>query len=185
MLFSELVSDCFALLDHGTGDLGTCDGTNRPAHQALYGSTAARAGVAYSGTDCATAAHQVARGNAAGHKSKTRASAAAEPMPNLVFITPHRDQNELANSLRHEGIRVGEIIAYRAWRVIEPTWLRSGDDRLHSVLMTDYVWHPHEPASGDVGTHGIYSFRNVIRSREEYGYDSGTSTPLLFGKVKI
>ncbi len=88
-----------------------CDGTNRPAHQALYDNTAARAGVAYSGTYCATAAHQVARGNAAGHKSKTRASAAAEPMSNLVFITPHRDQNELANSLKHEGIRVGEIIA--------------------------------------------------------------------------
>src|SRR6266496_3801849 len=41
-----------------------CDGTNRPAPQALYDNTAARAGVAYSGTYCATAAHQVARGNA-------------------------------------------------------------------------------------------------------------------------
>src|SRR6266699_6608083 len=72
-----------------------CDGTNRPAPQALYGKTAARAGVAYSGTYCATAAHQVASGNAAGHKSRTRAGTAAEPMPNLVFITPHRDQNKL------------------------------------------------------------------------------------------
>src|SRR6266699_1898169 len=61
----------------------TCDGPNRPAHQALYGNTAARASVAYSGTYCATAAHQVARGNAAGHKSKTRAGTAAEPMPSL------------------------------------------------------------------------------------------------------
>ncbi len=51
--------------------------------------------------------------------------------------------------------------------------------------MTDYVWHPNEPASGDIGMHGIYSFRDVIRSREEYGYDSGTNASLLFGKVKI
>src|SRR6266498_1023253 len=155
-----------------------CDGTNRPAHQALYDNTAGRAGVAYAGTDCATAAHQVARGNAAGHKSKTRASAAAEPMPNLVFITPHRDQNELANSLKHEGIRVGEIIAYRAWRVIEPSWSRPGDDRLHSVFVRDYVWPPDEPASGDVKTHGIYSFRDVICCKEEYGYSPlGRSRP--------
>src|SRR6266536_2606586 len=162
-----------------------CDGTNRPAHQALYDNTAARASVAYSGTYCATAAHQVARGNAAGHKSKTRAGTAAEPMPNLVFITPHRDQNEFANSLKHEGIRVGEIIAYRAWRVVEPSWSRTGDDRLHSVFVKDYVWHPDEPASGDVKTHGIYSFQDVICSREEYGYSPLGSGPLLFGKVKI
>ncbi len=149
---------------------GKIDVSNRQAPPALYDDTAGRASVAYSGTYLATAAHQVARGNAAGHKSKTRASAAAEPMSNLVFITPHRDQNELANSLKHEGIRVGEIIAYRAWRIIEPSCSRPGDDRLHSVFVRDYVWPPDEPASGDVKMHGIYSFRDVICSREEYGY---------------
>jgi len=106
-------------------------------------------------------------------------------MPNLVFITPHRDQNELANSLKHEGIRVGEIIAYRAWRVVEPSWSRIGDDRLHSVFVKDYVWHPDEPASGDVKTHGIYSFQDVICCKEEYGYSPLGSGQLLFGKVKI
>jgi len=88
-----------------------------------------------------------------------------------VYITTSANLNHLATTLRQKGIRVGEIIAFGAWRVIERAWFRSGDDRLHSVLMTDYVWHPNEPASGDVGTHGIYSFRDVIRSREEYGYD--------------
>jgi hypothetical protein len=86
--------------------------------------------------------------------------------------------------LRHDGIRVGEIIAYRAWRVIHPWWFRNGDDRLHSVFIKDYVWHPDEPAYGDVRNHGVYSFRNVIQSREEYCYYVGTE-PLLFGKVKI
>jgi hypothetical protein len=94
------------------------------------------------------------------------------------------NENRNAMRLRHDGIRVGEIIAYRAWRVIHPWWFRNGDDRLHSVFIKDYVWHPDEPAYGDVRDHGVYSFRNVIRSREEYWYYVGIE-PLLFGKVKI
>jgi len=93
-------------------------------------------------------------------------------------------ENRIARHLKHDGFRVGEIIAYRAWRVINRGWVRSGDDRLHSVLIKDYVWHLNEPASGDVRTHGIYSRRDVVRSREEYFYFVGTA-PLLFGKVKI
>ena len=100
-------------------------------------------------------------------------------------MTINPNHNELARTLKHEGIRIGEIIAYRAWRVIEPGWLRRGDDLLHSVLMKDYVWHIDKPAYGDVRTHGIYSFRDVIRCREDYSYTPGTNGPLLFGKVKI
>src|SRR2546428_5580219 len=51
--------------------------------------------------------------------------------------------------------------------------------------MIDYLWYPDQPAYGDIRKHGIYSFRHVIRSREDYGYDPGRSGPLLFGKVKI
>jgi len=91
--------------------------------------------------------------------------------------------NELAKKLKHEGIRTGEIIAYRGWRVIVPSLFWSGDDFLHSVQMRDYIWLPGEPASGDVKTHGVYSFRHVIRSIEEYSYNA--RGVLLFGKVKI
>jgi hypothetical protein len=102
----------------------------------------------------------------------------------MIAVIINRNQNELARTLKHEGFRVGEIIAYRAWRVINEGWFRSGDDRLHSVLMRDYVWYPDKPASGDVRTYGIYSFREVIRSRGEYGYP-GSVGPLPLGKVKI
>jgi hypothetical protein len=85
------------------------------------------------------------------------------------FTTVSMSDNELARRLKHEGLRVGEIIAYRAWQVINLRWSRNGHDRLHSVFIRDYVWHPDEPASGDVQTHGIYSFRRVIRSMAEYG----------------
>jgi hypothetical protein len=90
---------------------------------------------------------------------------------------------DLADTLKHEGIRAGEIIAYRAWRVIEPGFLRRGDDLLHSVYMRSYAWLPDKPASGDVKTHGIYSFRQAIRCRDDYGYNAYGL--LLFGKVKI
>jgi hypothetical protein len=102
----------------------------------------------------------------------------------MWFTTKIIDDNELAGRLKHEGIRAGEIIAYRAWRVIVPGLFRDSDDRLHSVFMRDYVWHADQPASGDVRRHGIYSFRNVIRSNDDYGY-APRDEPLLFGKVKI
>ena len=72
-------------------------------------------------------------------------------MPPITIVTVNC--NEIARRLKHEGIRAGEIIAYRAWRVIDPSWC--DDDRLHSVAMRDYVWHPDKPASGDVRVHGI------------------------------
>jgi hypothetical protein len=46
-----------------------------------------------------------------------------------------KSENRIAMSLKHDGIRVGEIIAYQAWRVIKPRWWSEGDDRLHSVLI--------------------------------------------------
>jgi hypothetical protein len=94
-------------------------------------------------------------------------------------------ENRIAMRLKHEGIRVGEIVAYRAWRVIEPRWWWEGDDRLRSVLIKDYVWDPDQPASGDIRTHGIYSCRNMVRSKEEYLYFVSVTASLLFGKVKI
>src|SRR5262249_11063490 len=104
----------------------------------------------------------------------------------MWFTTVSISDDKLAKRLKHEGIRAGEIIAYRAWRVIDPGSFSSGDDRLHSVYMRDYVWHPGEPASGDVRIHGIYSFRDAIRAK--YEYTSTTSIddgPLLFGQIKI
>lgn len=74
----------------------------------------------------------------------------------------NRTQNELARTLKHEGVRIGEIIAYRAWRVIHPRWFRSADDPLHGVFMQNYIWYPDRQASGDIRTHGIYSFRDLI-----------------------
>ena len=102
----------------------------------------------------------------------------------LTPMPANGNHNWLAKYLKHEGLRVGEVIAYRAWQVFKPAWYQQVHDRLHGVYMRDYIWHPDQPASGDVQTHGIYSFRDVIRCRSEYGYWY-LGGPLLFGKVKI
>ena len=98
-------------------------------------------------------------------------------------LPPFHDENRRAEAIRHSGIRVGEIIAYRAWRV-GLWWLWQADDRLRSIYMRDYFWQPDEPASGDVRTHGIYSFRDMVRSRQEHGFPIGDGE-ILFGRVKI
>jgi hypothetical protein len=45
-------------------------------------------------------------------------------------------ENERAKALGHSGIRVGEIIAYRAWRVGQQGCLQPRRDRLCSIYMS-------------------------------------------------
>ena len=47
-------------------------------------------------------------------------------MPPITIV--NQNYEELARTLKHEGVRAGEIIAYRAWRVINEGWFRSGYD---------------------------------------------------------
>jgi hypothetical protein len=101
-----------------------------------------------------------------------------------AVIANGHPENERANTLKHSGLRVGEIIGYRAWRVGEQCWSKPERDRLCSVYISTYVWDPDKPASGDVRTHGIYSFRNVICSSTEYAHALPSSF-ILFGKVKV
>ena len=98
--------------------------------------------------------------------------------------TLYHPENDRAKAIKHSGIRVGELIGYRAWQVAERPWFSRSQNRLCSVYVRDYVWEPDKPASGDVRTHGIYSFQKVVRSRAEYAFVTPRS-PLLFGKVKI
>src|SRR5213593_4826910 len=118
-------------------------GANRSADQTLYRSTVGRAGVAHFGTRCAAATQQSPQQPASCYQART---ATGELARRRTTIMSPNDE-DLAARLRHEGIRAGEIIAYRAWRVINPNWFRNGDNRLHSIFMQDYVWYPDQPAS--------------------------------------
>lgn len=58
------------------------------------------------------------------------------------------------------GIRAGEVIARRCWRVIR--------DRLHSTYQQKHVWKPGEPMTGDVRhEYGVHAFKEDS-SIEEY-----------------
>src|SRR5262249_55925988 len=48
--------------------------------------------------------------------------------------------------------------------------------------MSGILTNPHLVTYGRMG---IYSFRNVIKSTADYGYDSAVRGPFLFGKIKI
>src|SRR5436190_760384 len=94
----------------------------------------------------------------------------------------HCLENERAKTLRHSGVRLGEIIGYRGWAV-EKRWTGRSDDRLRSVFVRQYVWEPHNPATGDVQVHGIYSFRDPGRARLAYPALDGAD--VIFGSIKI
>jgi hypothetical protein len=105
-----------------------------------------------------------------------------------VQVTPiiiKSDNNASTKALRHEGVRVGEILAYRAWRVVQSNWLRTTRGLLHSAFVEDYVWDPDAPARGDVRSHGIYSYRDRVCSQRDHRYRYTVRGPLLFGTVKI
>src|SRR5262249_45154996 len=151
----------------------------------LYSGTAPGTRLANSGTCCPTPAAEDPRSDQSYHDPRARAGTIeGAAMLNRFLGSSPAFENELAKNIRHEGIRVGEIIGYRAWSVIESNWMRRSDDRLHSVFMRHYVWDPVQPASGDVREHGVYSFKEAIQSRKHYGH-SGVDGTLLFGSLKI
>ncbi|HSC57531.1 MAG TPA: hypothetical protein VLC51_10025 [Nitrospira sp.] len=51
------------------------------------------------------------------------------------------------------GIRAGEVIAYRCWRVVK-------GDRLHSAYKRKHEWMPGQPMTGDVRhEYGVHAFK--------------------------
>lgn len=66
-------------------------------------------------------------------------------------------QRAAARAIPREGIRAGEITAYRVWRI-------GGGDILRSVSM-DSIWLPNVPMTGDVNTgNGIYCFKERVEA---------------------
>lgn len=84
----------------------------------------------------------------------------------LVHSYPH---------VKHEGIRAGEIIAWRAWR-IEKGFLQSASVRT--------IWAPGEPMEGDVKQHGCYSYKKKADALKHMLSEMGT-WPCVVGSVQI
>ncbi|MFQ5742009.1 MAG: hypothetical protein ACE5HV_00290 [Acidobacteriota bacterium] len=78
--------------------------------------------------------------------------------------------------LEDAGIEVGEIIAWRVWRVVGST--------LTSVFV-DFPWFPGEIVEGVVhGNRGVHAFKNA---KEAWAYSSSllSATPQAVGKVAL
>jgi len=82
------------------------------------------------------------------------------------------------------GVRAGEIIAYRAWKMY------GNDPNLHSVYV-DYIWKPDKPQQdpkghlNDFGGNGFHAFKTLEKCKQEYGYTQGISPTLVYGEVAL
>jgi hypothetical protein len=100
---------------------------------------------------------------------------------------PHR-------SCPEAGIRAGEIIAYRAWRI------EDGDNLLHSMAM-EYIWSPRSVEKAgqcDVncrncqeidqlhpyGGNGLYAFKDINTAKKEFDFFAPIY-PVVFGEVAL
>lgn len=76
------------------------------------------------------------------------------------------------------GIKAGEVIAYRAWR------LKNG--KLYSMYMTEVCWEPGEILEGDAERgDGIYGFKSVLLLAQYGKWYSDAQTPVVTGTVDL
>lgn len=74
-----------------------------------------------------------------------------------------------------EGIRAGEIIAYRCWQFSKSQlWLKS--------YSANKMWNPGEPMEGDVVQYGVHCFKHLPYA-DEYCINQGT--PHIIGTIEI
>lgn len=81
------------------------------------------------------------------------------------------------------GVRAGEIIAYRAWK------LSKSDERLRSMFV-GYIWEPDEPQKiGDklnpYHGNGFHAFKTLAKCKQEYPYISPVTSPMVYGEVAL
>jgi len=81
-------------------------------------------------------------------------------------------------TFQEAGVRAGEIIAYRAWRV--------QNGFLHSMHISDYVWTPKriEKARLDnpYGGCGLHAYKTMERAKSEY---HSLSYSMAYGEVAL
>ncbi len=85
-------------------------------------------------------------------------------------------------TIEDAGIRAGEIIAYRAWR------LRGG--YLHSMFVEEYRWTPQaaehtDPKSVNAGL-GLHAFKELDQAQDEYSfYPYQGAITTVYGEVAL
>ena len=78
-----------------------------------------------------------------------------------TWATGFRTQTERA---AEAGIRAGEVVGYRIWRVI--------GNYLFSIFMHDCEWMPGRPMTGDVDEAGVFAFKEPGIQFDAYLYEN-------------
>ena len=84
----------------------------------------------------------------------------------------------LASAIPHEGIRAGEITAWRCWWAYGPNLLS---------LNTLIPWTPHMPMQGNVDIWGVYAAKDKVAAETmavELG-DGSRFMPVVYGSVEL
>jgi len=82
------------------------------------------------------------------------------------------------------GVRAGEIIAYRAWKL-------HGDSLYLRSMFVDYIWQPDKPQKdperhlNDYGGNGFHAFKTLEKCKQEYGYIHGFGLGHVYGEVAL
>jgi hypothetical protein len=83
-------------------------------------------------------------------------------------------------AIESAGIRAGEIIGFRAWR------LRG--DLLQSMFIENYPWRPgaveHAPVLADTWGAGLHAFKTLKMAKQQYCY-AYPGEPIFYGEVAL
>src|SRR3990167_8162721 len=102
------------------------------------------------------------------------ALAQAQAYAMLAIVTARRAHPPIENA----GIRAGEIIGWRAWRILGGRYLKS--------MSLKTIWPADEPMTGNVEIgEGIYAFNTCANAMSEFGSSFYGGGPRVIGGVLL
>lgn len=101
-----------------------------------------------------------------------------------AYIPPYRRWEDI----KHEGVKLGEVIAFRAWRVRQKRrglFLRPGSDLI--AMAREIAWAPGAVMEGDVDKddEGVHASKHLGQVIENYASDPQNALPVVYGKVAL
>ena len=149
------------------------DGKHRQTSQAFYGGTYQSS---YQSTGGATQGHPLTATAAYAQCIATTKAAYARASATIQFSSSSKPH--APTLLKSEGLRVGEIIAWRAWMIVNET--------LRGVVVIEKIWMPEEPMQGDPADgYGIHAYKTPHGPLMDGYVDVHTFTEWVIGEVAM
>lgn len=142
------------------------DGLHRQSLGALYGGTAQQSSTPQQGTAAQFAAVQAQQ---RAYYEALMQSQYNSQLTRTVVATPEYE------AVKYTGVRAGEIVAWRTWKVV--------DDWLHSQS-ADAIWAPGEAMEGDIKKHGCYAYKTKSATIK-HALKEMRGSPCVLGSVQL